>query len=394
MGKREDFSHTLFACYLGLCTQAIVNNFAPLLFLTFRKTFGISLEKIALLITVNFVVQLLIDLVSARYVDKAGYRASIVTAHIFSAAGLLGLGILPGLFKDAYFGLVLATVLYAIGGGIIEVLVSPIVEGCPTEKKSANMSLLHAFYCWGYVFVILASTLFFVLAGVEKWRFLTCLWALVPIFNAFYFTRVPISKPVPDDEKMSAKNLVGSRMFWVFAIVMLCSGASEQSMSQWASAFAEAGIGISKTMGDLMGPCLFAAMMGASRLLYARLSEKLDLRKYMLGSCILCIVGYLTASLSPFPILSLLGCALVGFSVAIFWPGTISLASGECPRGGTAMFALLALMGDLGCSTGPLVVGMVSGAGGDDLKKGLITAAVFPIVLFFGIVFRKNGPVR
>jgi len=390
MNIRSNYNHTLYASYLGYITQAIVNNFAPLLFLTFQRSYNISLEKIALLVFINFGIQLLVDLLSTIFADRIGYRISIVSAHILSAAGLVGLGILPGLFSSHYAGLVAAVVLYAIGGGLIEVLVSPIVEACPTERKSASMSLLHSFYCWGQVLVVLGSTLFFTFAGISNWQLLTFLWASIPLFNAFYFTMVPIGKLVEEEKGLSIRQLCSMKTFWVFMLLMVGAGASEMAMSQWASAFAEAGLKVSKTIGDLSGPCFFAVMMGISRVFYAKYSEKIELWKLMLGGSILCIFSYLLAVFAPHPSIALLALGLCGLSVSFFWPGTFSLASKGCPTGGTAMFALLALAGDLGCSSGPALVGFVSGIFNNDLKNGLLAAIIFPLIMGFSLISYKR----
>ena len=378
---RKSYSHTIYASYLGYITQAIVNNFAPLLFLTFMAEFDLTIERITLITTVNFAVQLAVDAVAARVVDRIGYRPCIVAAHVFSALGLLGLAVLPSVM-DPFAGIMTAVVLYAIGGGIIEVLISPIVEACPTEKKAAAMSLLHSFYCWGHAALVLLSTGFFAVFGMGGWRVLACIWALVPLINTAYFLLVPIYPIVPDAaQQMSIGQLMKQRMFWVLMVMMVCAGASEQGMSQWASAFAESGLKVSKTVGDLAGPCLFAMLMGLSRALYAKLSDKISLKAAMVGSGCLCIVCYLLAAFAPHPALGLIGCAVCGFSVGIMWPGTFSLASGSLPTGGTAMFAFLALAGDLGCGSGPTLVGAVAEKFGDDLKIGVLSAIVFPILL-------------
>ncbi len=377
---KSDYGHTIYASYLGYITQAIVNNFVPLLFLTFQSQYDISLDKIGLLVTINFGVQLLVDFIAAKFIDKIGYRRAIVAAHVFSGLGLIGLAVFPELLPP-YSGIILAIMCYAIGGGIIEVLVSPIVEACPTTKKEAAMSLLHSFYCWGHVFVVLASTLFFTLAGIENWKLMAVLWSIVPFANAVYYSLVPIATPVEEGQGMTMSQLLKNKMFWILFLLMICSGASEQGMSQWASAFAESGLKVSKTMGDLAGPCLFAVLMGTSRALYAKLSDKISLKAAMIGSGCLCIACYLLAVFAPHPVLGLIGCAVCGFSVGIMWPGTFSLASGSMPTGGTAMFALLALAGDLGCSSGPTLVGAVADAFDSNLKIGLLSAVIFPVLL-------------
>ena len=385
MTVKDNYNHTLYASYIGYITQAIVNNFAPLLFLTFQSTLGISLDRIALLVTLNFGVQLLVDLSAARFVDRIGYRTAIVAAHLFAGAGLVGLAVLPSLLPSPYAGLLLSVVCYAIGGGLIEVLISPIVEACPTARKEAAMSLLHSFYCWGHVFVVLASTAFFLTVGIANWRVLACVWAAVPLLNALYFARVPIASLVEEGKGLPLRALLREKSFWVLGLLMVCAGASEQGMSQWASAFAEGALGVSKTMGDLAGPLSFALCMGTARALYASFSERISLRRFMAGSAVLCILSYLGASLTRNALLGLASCALCGLSVGILWPGTFSMAAKALRRGGTALFALLALAGDLGCSAGPAVVGVVSEAMGANLRMGLLAAVVFPAALLLSL---------
>jgi len=387
MKHLKSHKHTLFSCYIGYITQAIVNNLTPLLFLTFRKEFGLTIKELALLTTVNFCTQLLVDLLSMKFVDRIGYRVAAVLAHFMAALGLLAIPVLPNLLPTPLVGFIIAIVIYAIGGGLLEVIVSPIVEACPTEHKESVMSLLHSFYCWGQVGVVLLSTGFFIFVGIDYWRLLFCFMAMIPLFNMFYFTRVPIYQLVQEDKGLSIRNLFSMGTFWIFLLLMVCAGASELSMSQWASAFAESGLHVSKTIGDLAGPCTFALLMGISRVLYARFSRKISLVKAMSISGGLCIVSYLIASLSSNAILSLVGCALCGFSVGIFWPGTFSIASKTIRNGGTAMFAILALAGDLGCSMGPTFVGVVSATFQDDLHKGLLVASVFPVILLVGLAF-------
>lgn len=379
------YYRTLYASYLGYVTQAIVNNLAPLLFVIFQEEFGLTVTQIGFLVTFNFTVQIATDLVAAKYVEKWGYKPSILAAHIFSAVGLVGLGVFPGLFGNAYFGLLLAIAVYAIGGGLIEVLVSPIVEALPMDGKSAAMSLLHSFYSWGHTAVVLLSTLYFALMGTGSWRLLTSLWAIVPFLNIFLFAGAPIKVLVEESESLPLKKLLGMKLFWVLFLLMVCSGASEQAMSQWSSYFAETGLKVSKTLGDLLGPCLFAVLMGLSRVFYGIKGNSIPLKKFISVSSILCIGSYLLAVFSPVPLLSLVGCAVCGLSVGIMWPGCFSLAAEHCPQGGTAMFALLALAGDIGCGGGPSVVGLVSDSFGGELKAGLLAAIVFPAALIAGI---------
>lgn len=391
MTIKNNYKHTFFASYAGYFVQAIINNFLPLLFLTLQNSFNLSYDKISLLIVINFGIQLCVDFFSAYFIDKIGYRVSVVGAHVFATIGLAGLSVFP-FIMEPYLGIVLSIIIYAIGSGLIEVIISPLVEACPSDSKSGAMSLLHSFYCWGQMCVVLLSTLFFNFLGIENWRILSLIWALVPLINGIYFCFVPIPAVLSENKGMGIKKLFKTKLFYIAGIIMLCAGASELAMSQWASAFAESGLGVSKTVGDLLGPCLFAVFMGSARVLYSKLSDKISLTKVMTASAVLCIVSYLLAGLSPWPVLSLLACGLCGLSVGVMWPGTFSLAAEKIPTGGTAMFALMALFGDLGCSSGPAVVGKMTTVFGDDLSKGLLFGVIFPIIMILCVfAMKKDG---
>lgn len=388
---KYSYDCTMRACFTGYIVQAIVNNFVPLLFLTFQRTYHIPLQQITLLVTFNFGIQLLTDLLSVAFVDRMGYQASMVLAHILSALGLICLTVLPEWMGHPFAGIMISVIVYAVGGGLLEVLVSPVVEACPSTHKEKAMSMLHSFYCWGHVGVVLFSSIFFKLAGIENWKLLAVLWAVIPILNALVFTRVPIAPVLPEGEEgMTIGTLFQNRTFWLLFVMMICAGASEQSVSQWASLFAEKGLGISKTAGDLAGPMAFAVLMGASRAFYGNYGEKINLDRFMAVSSVLCILSYLCLVFMPVPVLSLAGCALCGLSVGIMWPGTFSRASKALPAGGTALFALLALGGDIGCSGGPTLVGMVSGMCKGNLKIGILAALIFPVLLLTGAKFETK----
>ena len=383
---KNNYKMTMYACFIGYIVQAVVNSFVPLLFVTFQTEYHIPLTQITLLITVNFVIQLVVDLLSAGFVDKIGYRASAIIAHACAGTGIFLLTILPELFSNPFYGILLAVMVYAIGGGLIEVLISPILEACPTDNKESAMSLLHSFYCWGCTGVVLLSTLFFALFGTSHWKILALIWVLLPAANLILFTKVPIYSLHEEGESgMSISELFRVKVFWLLMAMMLCAGASEQAVSQWASTFAEKGLYIQKTVGDLVGPMMFSVLMGLSRLIYGKYGEKLNLDRFMKGSCVLCVASYLCISLVPVPIVGLIGCAICGFSVGIMWPGTFSKASAAIKRGGTVLFAMLALAGDLGCSGGPTLVGFVSSAFSGNLRLGILTAIVFPVLLFAGL---------
>lgn len=393
------YKHTLTACYAGYITQAIVNNLPPLLFLTFHNQFGISLEKIAVLISANFVMQIIVDILSSKIVSKIGVRNSMLVAHICAAIGFACMGVFPFVLPDPFAGLLLAAAFNSVGGGLTEVLVSPIVESLPGDEKASAMSLLHSFYCWGQVAVVLLSTLFFVFCGIDKWRILTALWAIIPFLNTFLFAKVPLCPFVEEGEtEIPLRKLFGSKVFLLLCVLMISAGASELAASQWASLFAEAGLKVTKTMGDLLGPCMFAVLMGTARLLYGIFGARIRLISAITASSVLCIISYAIMVFSPFPVLSLAGCALCGLSVGIMWPGVFSLSAEKYKSGGTKMFAILALAGDIGCSSGPGLVGVfvnmaengvkllpAADSSSSGLKTGLLFAAVFPLIMIIGM---------
>ena len=384
------YKNTLTSCFIGYNVQAINANFLPLLLITFQNTYHIPLSQITILITANFVVQLLVDISGALFMDKIGYRPCVVAAHVFSAAGILMLTFLPEVMPP-FAGLLISVMTYAVGGGLIEVLISPITESCPTDNKEAAMSLLHSFYCWGSVAVVLLSTVFFAIFGIQNWRICAIAWSLIPIVNGFLFTKVPMAPLISEGEQgMTMGQLFRSRVFWVLLLMMLCAGASELAIGQWASAFAEKGLGISKAAGDLAGPMSFAVLMGVVRVFYGKFGHKLNLDTFIGLSAGVCMIAYLLIVLVPDPVIGLIGCGLCGIGVSILWPGILSKASGTLRNGGTTMFALLAVAGDLGCSSGPLLVGLVSDTAGGNLRAGILAALIFPVLLIVGLLMNRN----
>lgn len=389
--QEKNYKKTLIACYLGFVTQAITANFAPLLFLTFKDIYRVSLEQIALIPFTFYLTQLFVDLAATRYADKIGYRTCVTVSQVISALGLVLMVILPELLPSPFTGILISVILYAIGSGLIEVLVSPVVEACPFKNKDGMMSLLHSFYCWGAVGVILGSTLFFALFGVENWKLLALFWAAIPLANTFNFLTCPIERLPESHEGNTTKKLLRLPLFWLLILLMVCAGASEATMAQWSSAFTESALGVSKAFGDLAGPCLFAAFMGLSRLIYGKMSTRLNLVKTMLLSGLLCSICYFVASLSPLPLIGLAGCALCGLAVGIMWPGSLSISAQKCPLGGTALFAFLALAGDLGATLSPTMVGCISELAGGNLKTGLLVASSFPILLVISLLLIKGA---
>ncbi|MBQ7499418.1 MAG: MFS transporter [Clostridia bacterium] len=394
VSNTKKYGKTKLACYLGFVTQAISANFAPLLFLTFHRSYGISFSELALISVVFYVTQLIVDLACVKIADKIGYRPCIVASEITSALGVVGLAFVPDLFSKPLFGVLTCAVIYAVGSGLIEVLCSPIIEACPFENKSKMMSLLHSFYCWGTVGVIVGSTVFFAAFGTCNWRILACIWALIPLFNVYNFVTCPIESIVEEGKGLTTGQLLKMKKFWLFIILMICAGASEVTMAQWASAFVESALCVSKTLGDLAGPCGFAVFMGLSRMLYGKFGDKIDLTLFMIISGALCFVSYLLTAFAKIPVMGLVGCMACGFSVGIMWPGSISVTSRAIPTGGTAMFALLALAGDIGGTVGPALVGNVSQAAGNDLQAGILAGIGFPLTLILCVALarRSNKP--
>ena len=389
---KKNYKLTMTCCFGSYLVQSMVINFIPLLFITFHESFGIPLQQITLLVTVNFITQLIVDFAAAFFVDRIGYKTGAIIAQGFCTLGMILLSVLPARMGSPFAGLFISVITYSIGAGLIEVLISPIVESTPSDNKETAMSLLHSFYSWGHVLVVLLTTLFFRLFGIENWHIMALIWAALPAGVGVLFCFAPVNHLIAEGEKgMTWKELGKSKMFWVMVLMMMCAGASEHAVSQWASAFAEKGLGVSKTVGDLAGPMAFAILMGLSRVLHSAKGDKWDLRKFIIFSTVLCLASYLLISLVPNPVVNLIGCALCGFAIAIMWPGTRSIAAKTLPRGGTAMFAILALAGDVGCSGGPTLVGFVSGAFGDNLKVCILTACILPIAFLLCFFKGKLG---
>ena len=390
MKNRLTYKHTMVCCFMAYITSAIINNFAPLLFLTFQKSYGLTVPQLGVLVTANFFIQMLVDYLGARYAHKLGYRKTILTALFASALGLVCLGILPEVAGNKFFGLIVSVAFYAIGSGLIEVMVSPMTEALPTKNKDGVMSLMHSFYCWGVVVVVLLSTLFFATIGIDKWNILSVMWAIVPLITAIAFFFVPIYTLEGEScsEATSIRAMFKNKIFSILVLLMVCSGASELAMAQWVSYFAEEGLKVTKTMGDLLGACLFSVLMGAMRVFYAKYSTRLNLVKVLKYCALFCIVSYVTASLVKNPVIALAGCALCGITVALMWPGVLSIGASVMPKATTAMFALLAVGGDIGCALGPQAVSLgslVFEINGSSIKAGLLCAIVFPVVMYIAL---------
>ena len=377
--------YTLFACYFGYITQAIINSLLPLLFVTLQNIFHLNVVQIGFMVTYNFIVQILADLFAAKFADRIGYRPCMVAAHVASAVGLSGLAVFPFMLPSPYAGLLVSITIYAIGGGLIEALVGPIVQALPLARKESAINILHSFYCWGHAGVVILTTLFFQFAGTENWRSLCLLWAIIPAGNLILCSICPMYQLGDEAQTIPFRKIFSSKLFWLFVLLMLCAGATEHAMVQWISFFAEESLHITKAVGDLLGPCMFALLMGISRAVYGAHGDHFPLSKALMITGLACIGSYLLAVFSPIPMLSLIGCGICGLAVGLLWPGSFNLCAKHCPNGGTAMFALLAVAGDLGCSAGPSTVSAVAAAFDGQIKAGLLVASIFPLLLVVGV---------
>ncbi len=389
MRRSENYHQTVRASSVGYVVQSMINTFAPLLFVTFQTQYEITLSQVSALIAANFGAQIVVDFFASAFADRFGYRKCVFLAHILAATGISGLAYLPELFQNPFSGLILAVVIYGAGGGLTEVLLTPIVEACPIERKDKAVSMLHSFYCWGSVIVILISTAFFQLAGIDNWKLLAVLWALLPLANAVFFLFVPMYELVSKEERMPVRTLAGSGLFWLLLLFMFCAGSCEMAIAQWASDFAEEGLHVSKAMGDLLGPCLFAAMKGAERTWYGKKGNDAKLWRFMLACTIVCACCYVVIGLSGSAVVALTACAIAGFSNGVMWPGSFTFASKIMPKGGTALFGFLALAGDLGCGAGPAITGAISARFGDNLQTGFLFGTIFSLLMLFGLIFQK-----
>lgn len=386
--NKNAFKSTLHACYLGYITQALIVNLPPLLFVVFRDKFGLSYTMLGSIVLLIFVTQLIVDALAIKFVDKIGQRMSAMIAHAFASVGMVALAFLPRVMPLPFMGIVISSILFSIGGGLIEVLVSPIVESLPGDAKASSMSLLHSFYSWGQVLVILVSTVTLLFVGQDLWYYLPLLWSVLPLFTLFKFAKVPLMPPEEAHNQTPLRTLFKSKVFLMALLLMVCSGASELSMAQWASLFAEKGLGISKTLGDLLGPCLFAVMMGTVRTWYGIKGQTININNVLIACSALCIVSFVITAIVPIPAISLLGCALCGLSVSLMWPGMLSMTAAGYPSGGVAMFAILAIGGDLGCSIGPQLTGII--ADKSSLNMGLLASIIFPAIMLIGLAALKQ----
>ncbi len=406
--NRFTYKTTKLACYIGYITQAIVINLMPVFFIIFQNEYNISFTRLGSLILLNFVVQIGLDVLAAKYIDKIGFRRAAIPAHIFSVLGLVGMGFLSQLMSDPYIGLIISVILFSLGGGLIEVVISPVIDLIPSSNSTGAMSLLHSFYCWGQLVVVLLSTLALNIFGYNSWKWISLFWAIIPAINIYLFMNVPLPETIKE-KKEPIKSLFREKIFLLVILLMLGAGAAEQTMAQWASLFAQKGLQVSKIVGDLLGPCAFALLMALGRVWYGFNGGKQNLRSSLLGCSVLCVICYLVCVFENNPIVSLVACAVTGVSVSIMWPGVLSYAANCFPKSGAAMFGVMAIFGDIGCSLGPWVAGRVSDVvkgmpevieyvtttgmnlDGVAMKAGILTSVIYPIIMIIGLILLKKN---
>ena len=397
----------MLACEFGITTQSAVNNLAPILFVIFKDNFGISYTMIASLMLFNFLVQIATDFTAIKILGILDYRKSGILAQACAALGLIMLGVLPNIIP-IYPALFTSTLFMAFGGGLLEVMVSPIVDSLEKGQSSAKMNMLHSFFCWGQVAVVLTATAAIKLFGSNIWYIIPISWAIVPIISIFMFSVVPIPEIARAERRSGEKLPVKSKAFLFMCFLMVASGASEITMAEWASVFAQKGLGIDKFTGDILGPCLFAVLMGSGRLLFGVFGSRVRLKSALTYYSILCTICYIVAATAKNPYIALFFCALTGFSVSIMWPGVYSYSSSVIKQGKTAMFGILALCGDVGCSLGSWLTGSMSdfsltfpkvlefavrcGISYEQmgLKIGIGCAAVFPLLMSIALISSKT----
>lgn len=405
--KQLTYKHTTLACYIGYITQAIGINFMPILFTIFKEEFSLSYSELGSLVVINFVTQILTDIFSTKYVDRLGFRRTSIPCQLLCFLGLMLLCILPSVMANSFLALAIATIVYAVGGGMVEVIISPIIDSMPSDDSTGAMSLLHSFYCWGQLGIVLLTTLAIKLCGNDVWRPLALILSLIPLINMLLFIKVPLPE-TENETRTPIKALISNKAFLAAMILMVGAGAAEQVIAQWSSLFAQTGLGVDKTLGDILGPSLFAVFMIIGRTYFGVMGERLDLRRSLLYSSVLCIFCYIVTALSASPLLALAGCALTGLSVSLMWPGMLSLASSKFPHGGAAMFGVLAIFGDLGCSIGPMLTGFISDfaqklpvlseisqtsfltAEQISLKAGIFSGIIFPVIMIPGLIILKE----
>ena len=395
----QSYKSTIAACYIGSFVQAIIVNTTPILFIPLREQFGLTFQQMGLLVLINFISQVGCDILFSNAIDKYGFRRFVVAAHGLAVVGLVLFAASPLLFDRPFAGFVTATIIFSGSGGLLELLLSPIVNAIPTDEKAGAMSVLHSFYSWGQAAVILLTTVLLFVFGRAWWQWIILIWTLVPLFNFFFLMRVPFAPNVPEEQRQGMDKILLKPFFIAALATILCGAAAELCISQWASAYLEEAMRLPKVVGDVGGVCLFAVMMGVGRLFYGMYGKKINVSLMMLIGTVGAAACYITVALSGTAVLSLLACGLCGLCVSLLWPGTLVVASEHYPLAGAWMFAILAA-GDIGASAGPWLMGVVAeqahrlpflsglltqGMSPDQLglRAAMLVSALFPIIAFF-----------
>lgn len=379
MGNPEHYRLTTISCFVGIFAQAVIINLAALLFMPLMRLHGLTYVQLGTLVAVNFSVQVGSDLVFSGLIDRIGFRRLVLPACLVGSLGLFLFALAPVLLPGRVFaGLLAATAVYSAAGGLLEVLLSPIVNAIPNEEKGAAMSLLHSFYAWGQMATIILTTLFLFLVGERHWQWMVGFWALLPLANFLLFLKAPFPPSVPEEHRLNMGDLI-LKPFCLLAFAAIFFGASaEVLMNQWTSAFMERALLLPKLTGDLFGMCGFALMLGLGRAWHGKYGARFDISKALVAMSALAVLCYLVVALAPGSWPGLLACMVCGFATSLLWPGTLIVASERYPLAGAWMFALLAAAGDVGAGLGPWFTGWV-------VDHAIDTAAALRLEQWLGI---------
>ena len=407
---QTNYKRVKYACYTTNVSMSVVANLSPILFLTFHNLYGISYSLLGSLVLINFIAQLLIDLIFSFFSHKFNIPLAVKITPLLTLVGLFLYAVCPLAFPQyAYAGLVVGTLVFSVSGGLAEVLISPVIAAIPSDDPDREMSKLHSVYAWGVVPVILISTLFLYVFGSQSWHWLALLYMLVPLVAFLLFTKAQIPQMETPEKVSGALSFLKNKGLWLCVGAIFLGGASECIMAQWSSGYIEQALGIPKVWGDIFGVAVFSVMLGMGRTLYAKKGKKIE-NVLFLGS-IGATICYLLAAICNMPLIGLVACAFTGLCVSMLWPGSLIVASDRFPQGGVFIFAMMAAGGDLGASVGPQLIGVitdfaianptiVSFAEGMNLapeqmgmKLGMLVGMLFPltaIAVYFVIKKSRN----
>ena len=387
----QNYKITKYTCYLFYVLQGTLLNLTPLLFVPLMEQYGLSYMKLGALASVNFATQLIVDIVLSKLTDKHRYRISLRLSASAAFIGYMIFAWAPGRLGDPYTWLLIGTVVYSIGAGLMEITISPLIHALPDKAKGKSMAILHSFYAWGVVLTVIVSTSVLAIIGRDKWNFIVTGWLIVPVIGFILSCIMPVPKPESGENERTAGSfrILIKPAFILFLAMIFFGSCAEAVMTQWSSAFLERAVGLDKLIGDIAGMSMFALMLGLCRMASAALDKKISLSTYMMLGTIGAVICYIIVSVSNVAAVSLIFCALTGFMVGMLWPGTLVLAADAFPKAGAWLFAYLAVAGDLGGVFGPWITGAIADRSG--LNAGLGAAAIFPVIgLICMIIYKRR----